>query len=75
MKPNLEQIKLIDDGATFTPVEAARLLGCTASCVTTWINKKDIKALKVGGRYFISGKDIKEKIEGNTKEVVDGDAL
>lgn len=60
MKPNMEEIQRIDDGATFTPIEAGRLLGCTASCITQWIKRGGIiKVAKRGGRYFISGAEIK----------------
>ena len=68
MKPNLTEIGLIDDGATFTPIEAGRLLGCTASCVTQWIGKEKIKAIKRGGRYFISGAEIKRAVQAQEEQ-------
>ncbi|MFM1985650.1 MAG: Helix-turn-helix domain [Actinomycetota bacterium] len=45
---------------SYTPAEVARMLGVKTSTVHAWLSRKEMRAVKVGHRRFISQQQIKE---------------
>lgn len=62
MQPQLDQILQINEKDLFTCTEAAKLFGVTRMAVQQWIRRGGIKAAKVGGKYYIAGRDLKAKV-------------
>jgi excisionase family DNA binding protein len=57
---------------SYTPAEVARMLGVKTSTVHAWLSRKEMRAVKVGHRRFISQQQIKEFYEQRqTGEFVD----
>jgi excisionase family DNA binding protein len=57
---------------SYTPAEVARMLGVKTSTVHAWLSRKEMRAVKVGHRRFISQQQIKEFYERRqTGEFVD----
>jgi excisionase family DNA binding protein len=56
----------------YTPAEVATMLGVKTSTVHAWLSRKEMRAVKVGHRRFISPQQIKEFYEQRkTGEYVD----
>jgi excisionase family DNA binding protein len=57
--PNFNAIENLDDNCIVSPKTAADYLGCTSAGVRQRILRGNIPATKVGGRYWIKGRDLK----------------
>lgn len=58
--------------ATYTPAEVAKMLGVKTSTVHSWLSRKEMRAIKVGHRRYISQRDIRDFYETRrTGEFVD----
>ena len=65
---DLEMLKNLPPASAFTPTEAARLLGCTASAIRIRIKRGQLKAFKVGGQLFIKTADVQAFVQPATIE-------
>lgn len=58
--------------ASYTPNEVAQMLGVKTSTVHAWLSRKEMRAIKVGHRRYITMQNIKEFRERRqTGEYVD----
>ena len=58
--------------ASYTPNEVAQMLGVKTSTVHAWLSRKEMRAVKVGHRRYITLQNIKEFRERRqTGEYVD----
>jgi excisionase family DNA binding protein len=66
------QISQTPNMNSYTPAEVAMMLGVKTSTVHAWLSRKEMRAIKVGHRRFISQQQIKEFYERRqTGEFVD----
>jgi excisionase family DNA binding protein len=66
------QISQTPNMNSYTPAEVAMMLGVKTSTVHAWLSRKEMRAVKVGHRRFISPQQIKEFYEQRqTGEYVD----
>lgn len=66
------QTSIRTDNAGYTPAEVANMLGVKTSTVHAWLSRKEMRAMKVGHRRYISSQQIKEFYEQRqTGEYVD----
>jgi excisionase family DNA binding protein len=56
----MQQIPSNIQPASFTPAEVGKMFGVKTSTVHAWLSRKEMRALKVGHRRFISLQQIKE---------------
>jgi excisionase family DNA binding protein len=61
--PDIDQIRNLEDHTTFTPQDAARLLGMSPNGIRQNIKRGKIKAVKILGRIFITAKELKNLIK------------
>ena len=58
--------------ASYTPNEVAQMLGVKTSTVHAWLSRKEMRAIKVGHRRYITLQNIKEfREKRQTGEYVD----
>jgi hypothetical protein len=60
--PDIQAIQSLDPTASFTPAEAAKLLGMTENGMRGRIRRNQIAFGKVGGRYYILGSAIQRQL-------------
>lgn len=63
MRPNLKLIETLKDDAIFTMTEAGKFLGITAAGIRNWGIKGRIKLVKIGGRYFVQGSELRKAVK------------
>lgn len=68
LKPDFEAIKRLPSDVMLTPVETARLLGYTKAGLMNRIKRSRIKAVRVAGRWYILGQDIKDEVVFNYEQ-------
>ena len=57
---------------SYTPNEVAQMLGVKASTVHAWLSRKEMRAIKVGHRRYITLQNIKDfREQRKTGEYVD----
>jgi len=56
----MQEIKGLQQPGGYTPAQVAVMLGVKTSTVHAWLSRKEMRALKVGHRRFISMQHIKE---------------
>lgn len=66
MAPDIQAIKQLPDDTQLTPTEAGRLLGMTSAGLIKKIEKKQLSAVRVAGRWFVLGKALKALITEST---------
>jgi len=54
------QISQTPNMNSYTPAEVAMMLGVKTSTVHAWLSRKEMRAVKVGHRRFISPQQIKD---------------
>ena len=55
----------IEDERLYSPQEVAELFRITKEGVYYWIKTKKVKAVKLGKRWFLEGREIKKLIKTN----------
>jgi hypothetical protein len=63
MKPNIDRLKSITDEMMFTLAEAATMCGVTAAGVRSWAIKGQIKLVRVGSRFYVTGAELRKAVE------------
>jgi excisionase family DNA binding protein len=58
-------LERINDDKLYSPKEVAELFGVSLQSVYFWINDKRLKAMKIGRRWFVDGKSLKEFVKTN----------
>ena len=55
----------IEDEKLYSPQEVAELFRITKEGVYYWIRNKKVKAVKLGKRWFLGGRELKKLIKTN----------
>ena len=65
-------LQTIPQQISYTPAQVAQMLGVKTSTVHAWLSRKEMRAIKVGHRRYITLQNIKEfREQRQTGEYVD----
>ena len=67
MKNNTEKLKSLETFRLYTLTEIEPILGVTHRTLLEYVNKKRLKAVKIGGKWKVSEENLRAFINGESK--------
>ena len=67
MKSNAEKLQSLADIKLYTLTEIEPILGVTHRTLLEYVNKKRLKAVKIGGKWKVSEENLRAFINGESK--------
>ena len=66
MKNNTEKLQSLESFRLYTLTEIEPILGVTHRTLLEYVNKKRLKAVKIGGKWKVSEKNLRAFINGES---------
>ena len=66
MKNNTEKLQSLESFRLYTLTEIEPILGVTHRTLLEYVNKKRLKAVKIGGKWKVSEENLKAFINGDS---------
>ena len=67
MKNNTEKLQSLESFRLYTLTEIEPILGVTHRTLLEYVNKKRLKAVKIGGKWKVSEENLRAFINGESK--------
>lgn len=67
MKNNTEKLQSLETFRLYTLTEIEPILGVTHRTLLEYVNKKRLKAVKIGGKWKVSEENLRAFINGESK--------